>query len=238
MRAIWEGWVAIVDKKRSETFHNLVNMSDKIIPELPFEQALQKESFIAPDFTSLDVMTFAAESLPKGINIPNYNEIREKEGFKNVIFESNTPTNRSKWHTDEYISIAESDYINEHRQDAYKVQVGGHELFGHGSGKLMVRGADGKCPMSFVDPINGEKFESCYEAGETYNSKFGQISSSYEECRADLSGLHLQSLQSMYQVFGYNETSEDQKNLLWTNLMLEVEKGVLGIPTAYSFENK
>lgn len=32
MRAIWEGWVAIVDKKRSETFHNLVGMSDKIVP--------------------------------------------------------------------------------------------------------------------------------------------------------------------------------------------------------------
>ena len=37
MRAIWEGWVAIVDKKRSETFHNLVSMSDKIVPQLPFE---------------------------------------------------------------------------------------------------------------------------------------------------------------------------------------------------------
>lgn len=35
----------------------------------------------------------------------------------------------------------------------------------------------------FIDPLTQEIFESCYEAGENWNEKFGSISASYEECR-------------------------------------------------------
>jgi hypothetical protein len=58
--------------------------------------------------------------------------------------------------------------LNENRKKAYKIVVAGHELFGHGSGKLIYKDNTGKCPMTFVDPVTQEKFESCYELGETY----------------------------------------------------------------------
>lgn len=40
----------------------------------------------------------------------------------------------------------------------------------------------------------------------------------------------------MYKVFNY--TADDVEDLLWTNMMGEIQKGVLGLPTAYNFETK
>jgi len=65
-----------------------------------------------------------------------------------------------------------------------------HEGFGHGSGKLRYE-KKGKCPIEWTDAVNGEIFTSCYDEGENYSLKFGEFKSSFEECRADLSGLYL-----------------------------------------------
>jgi len=96
-RAVWDGWVAVVDKARSAKFEALVNNADNVLSNMPWSKNLEKDKFHAPDFTSLNIVTFGGDQLPKGINIPNYNDIRENEGFKNVIFESSKPTNRSLW---------------------------------------------------------------------------------------------------------------------------------------------
>jgi len=206
-RALWDGWVAIVDKDRSKKFATLVNGSAPIVAQLPWSKDLEKDAFISPDFTSLDIVMFSGDSQPKGINIPNYGDIREKEGFKNVIFETNKPQNKSLWETVTFVTREESDLINQNSTDAYRVMVAGHELFGHGSGKLIYRQKDGKCPMAFTDPMNGESFASCYEeGGEDYKTRFGEFSSSYEECRADLSGLYLAVQKNMYAVFDYNDS--------------------------------
>jgi dipeptidyl-peptidase-3 len=76
-RAVWEGWVAAVDKKRSERLKKLVARAETILSKMPWAKELEKDQFHPPDFTSLDVLAFASDRLPKGINIPNYNDIRE-----------------------------------------------------------------------------------------------------------------------------------------------------------------
>mmetsp|Transcript_27829 Transcript_27829/g.20218 ORF Transcript_27829/g.20218 Transcript_27829/m.20218 type:complete len:119 (+) Transcript_27829:1390-1746(+) len=90
----------------------------------------------------------------------------------------------------------------------------------------MMRNADGTA-HKFVDPINGEEFESCYEQGDTWNEKFGAISTSYEECRADTCGFFLASLPDVYKLFGFEDHEVD--TLIWVNVMSQFRKGILGL---------
>lgn len=91
-RAYFEGWVAIVDKVKSEKFRNLVKASEHIIPLMPWPKEWEKDNFLAPDFTMLEVISFATNGCPLGINVPNYDDIRENEGFKNVFLGNSMPT--------------------------------------------------------------------------------------------------------------------------------------------------
>lgn len=187
-RAYYEGWVAIVDKEKSAKFQQLVVNSETIIPQLPWPREMEKDNFLAPDFTTLDIICFATNSCPLGINIPNYDDIRENEGFKNVFLNNSLGSytmNAVQFATEEQSAI-----LTEYTIKSYEVHVACHELLGHGVGKLIYRNADGSAP-TFTDPVNGETFESCYEPGETWNGKFGAFSTSYEECRADTCGFFL-----------------------------------------------
>jgi len=91
-RAFYEGWVAIVDKEKSRKFQQLVVNSESIIPQLPWPREMEKETFLAPDFTTLDIICFATNTCPLGINIPNYDDIRDNEGFKNVFLNNSMPS--------------------------------------------------------------------------------------------------------------------------------------------------
>jgi dipeptidyl-peptidase-3 len=92
VRAYFEGWVAIVDKEKSAKFKALVDASEHIIPLLPWPKEMEKEKFLAPDFTTLEVISFATNGCPLGINVPNYDDIRENEGFKNVFLGNSMPS--------------------------------------------------------------------------------------------------------------------------------------------------
>jgi dipeptidyl-peptidase-3 len=100
--------------------------------------------------------------------------------------------------------------------------VGLHELLGHGSGKLLHRAADGKLnyPSTLLDPLTGKPPASCYEPGDTYDSRFGPLSSSYEECRAEAVGLYLSLEPAVLKIFGHEgKQAEDVLYVNWLSLV-------------------
>lgn len=64
IRGEWEGFAAMVNQERTKAFGKLVKSAPEHIPKLPWPQAFEKDKFLAPDFTSLEVLTFAGSGIP------------------------------------------------------------------------------------------------------------------------------------------------------------------------------
>ncbi|KAF5676058.1 dipeptidyl-peptidase III [Fusarium denticulatum] len=212
IRGEWEGFASMVNLERTRAFGELVKNAPKLIPLLPWGSEFEKDKFLSPDFTSLEVLTFAGSGIPAGINIPNYDDIRQTEGFKNVslgnVLSAKAPDEKIPFIRDEDLEV-----YKKQRDASFEVQVGLHELTGHGCGKLLQETSPGTYNFDKenppVSPVDNKPITTWYKPGQTWGSVFGSIAASYEECRAELVAMHLSCEFPVLKIFGFGDGSED-----------------------------
>mmetsp|Transcript_25207 Transcript_25207/g.30994 ORF Transcript_25207/g.30994 Transcript_25207/m.30994 type:complete len:791 (-) Transcript_25207:719-3091(-) len=250
-RAEWEGFVAIVNRDVSRKFGVLVENAESMLELLPWPVEFEKDIFLRPDFTSLEVLAFGSSGVPAGINIPNYDDLRQDVGFKNVSL--GNVLSASYGSGEKPVTfVAHDDQVlfKKFKGDSFEVQVGIHELLGHGSGKLYHK--DTTETQSLLDskllhpltqqPITGP----FYQPGSTWDTTFGKLASSYEECRAECCGLYLCLEQRVLSVFGHepqthasssvsssssstSTTPDDIHDVSYINWLLMVRAGLVGL---------
>jgi dipeptidyl-peptidase-3 len=236
IRGEWEGFVAMVNKERTQAFGKLVETAPQYIPLLPWDKSFEKDKFLSPDFTSLEVLTFAGSGIPAGINIPNYDDIRQNFGFKNVslgnILSAKAPNEQVPFIKDSDVAT-----YQRYRDPAFEVQVGLHELLGHGCGKLLQETEAGKYNFDFdnkpISPLSGKPISTWYKPGQTWGSVFGTIAASYEECRAECVAMALSCEFPILALFGFGDGTVDMHSeagdVLYTAYLQMARAGIAAL---------
>lgn len=115
-------------------------------------------------------------------------------------------------------------------KEAFEVQVGIHELLGHGSGKLFCQHKDGSFNFereSTLDPLTDRPVASFYKPGESWDSRFPGFGSSYEECRAELVGIFLCVQTRVLSIFGHE--GDKAQDILYVNWLNMARAGLLAL---------
>lgn len=186
---------------------------------IPWPKEFEKDKFLKPDFTSLDVVTFASFDTPRGINIPNYDDIRGDIGFKNVFLANNIvmPKKRPL-----YLNEVDGQLVIDYFSQSAFHQVSYHELLGHGCGKLFTE-KDGhfNFDRNIINPLTGKPIESWYVGNETWSNKFKNLTNPYEECRADSVALYYSCFEDAVNLiqpeFGADWTK--LRDVVWINFV-------------------
>ena len=175
-------------------------------------------------------------SIPAGINIPNYEDVRQQVGFKNVslgnVLNVNLPDEKLP-----FIRPEDDSTYRNNLDQAFEVQVGIHELLGHGTGKLLQETSTGKYNFDIqnppISPISKEPCSTYYKPSQTWSSVFGSISSSYEECRAECVAMVFCCDFNVLKIFGFGDgtTNMDNKagDILYASYLSMARAGVIAL---------
>ncbi|KAG5673167.1 hypothetical protein PVAND_003235 [Polypedilum vanderplanki] len=221
------GWTSMINRVLSEKFQNLVENAENFLECLPWPSTFEKDVFSKPDFSYVDVMAFAGSSVPVGLSIPiTYEKLRHKEGFKNITLGN---VLKCRFGIDDYPFLTEEDeaLMKKYKEAAFEVQLGLHELLGHGSGKLFTVDENGKFNFnkdSVINPLTNQNVDKWYQPGETFDSKFKAIGSSYEECRSEAVALHLMFNRDILKIFGHTDETEID-NLIYVGWLMMAYAG-------------
>jgi dipeptidyl-peptidase-3 len=142
-----------------------------------------------------------------------YEDVRVSEGFKNLAL-SNRINATSSGEKCLFIPGEDLEEYEKLRTSIYTIQVSVHESLGHGSGRLLAETSAGSFNFAIddppLDPISLSPVKSWYKLGETWESVFGSIAASYEECRAELVQQYMMHETKVLEIFGVPEQDHER----------------------------
>ncbi|OJI87134.1 hypothetical protein ASPTUDRAFT_54154 [Aspergillus tubingensis CBS 134.48] len=238
VRAEFEGIVGIPDAAETKILNTLATKANQLVYKLPWVEGTgdskgpyEKELFEPPDFSSINSLVYCSSIIFPGINLPNYNDIRQDTGYKNIIFSNRMVSESSRSRGLHMVDASEQDTFKKHRFHAYYIWVVLHEILGHGTGRFLTESADGVLNFDMenppLDPFTGKPVESWYRAGQTWTGVFNDLATTVDECRAELVGAYLIDDLEILSIFGYTGQSEVKPDDIAFNMYLQL--GVDGL---------
>ncbi|KAJ5614846.1 hypothetical protein N7528_008500 [Penicillium herquei] len=169
----------------------------------PFEKYL----FDPPDFVSVQALTSCSSIIWHGINLPNYNDIRETCGFKNIVIANRLSAENDTFSPCFYVHSTEMKRYKECAPTIANITVAVHELVGHGSGKLLAETSPGEFNFDKENPPNQPSHWLS------------------EECRAELVSLYLMGNKELLSLFGHDSAGSitPEELLYFTYLHIGVQ---------------
>lgn len=125
-------------------------------------------------------------------------------------------------------------YLKHHNM-SFEVQVGLHELLGHGSGKMFQETEKGKYNFDIdnppTNPVTNEPIRTWYKLGQTWGSVFGGMGPSYEECRAESVAMSLGSDFDVLSIFGFsgNDMSSEAGEVMFVMWLSMARAGLASL---------
>ncbi|KAI1129232.1 peptidase family M49 [Nemania abortiva] len=232
VRAEWRGFVLIENQPQTRLFKSLIENAQTVILSLPWNDhglsAFEVDEYEAPEFVSMEALTFVSTSIPAGTNVPNHVDIREEHGYKNFAIRNrviDAPSGKVS-----FLSEDDSRLYTKLSSRAFGMLVALHELFGHGSGKHLRETSPGEFNFDINNPprnpLSSAPIRSWYKPGETFKSIFDW---SYEECRCELVGLFLSLVPETASLFLQPNDEDNIDDIVYVMFLYVMRQGIVGL---------